>query len=163
MTCKVLHVYRQTIIRYIYLLHAANESQAQKICDADLQYQSPSKVCRACLERDPNAVWLAWLKCTNQEEHNTKATVTVVVGLFHRKLVKVRELPPGVSMLSELALCCSNSVSMGTASRCGGDRCRLAHSQEELNYWKWNIVIRLYAEMVSDLVCTCPVTLCVHL
>jgi len=148
---SVVYNYRQTIIRYIYLLHAANVSQAQKICDADLQYQSPSKVCRACLERDPNAVWLAWLKCTNQEEHNAKATVTVVVGLFHRKLVKVRELPPGVSMLSELALCCSNPV----ASRCGGDRCRLAHSQEELNYWKWNIVIRLYAEMVSDLMFTC--------
>jgi len=144
----------------VFLLYAADVSQARKICDVDLQYQSPSKVCRACFERDPNAVWLAWLKCINQEEHNTKATVTVVVGLSRRQLIKVRELPPGVSKLSELALCCSNPVAMGTASRCGGDRCRLAHSQEELNYWKWNIVIRLYAEMVSDLVCTCLVTLC---
>ena len=140
-------LYNQTLS---ICMHAADISQARMICDADLLYQSPSRVCQACFEHDPNAVWLAWLKCTNQEEHSTRATMTVVVSLSHRRLVTVRELPSAVSKLSELALCLTNPVAMGTASRCGGDQCRLAHSQEELNYWRWKIVIQLYAQKVSS-------------
>ena len=138
-------------VKIVVFLHAADVSQAEKICDADLQYQAPSRVCQACFEHDPNAVWLAWLKYTNQEEHKGRATVTVVVSLSHRRLVRVRELPSAVSKLSELALCRTNPVAMGTASRCGGDQCRLAHSQEELNYWKWKIAIQHYENVVSDL------------
>ena len=90
-----------------------------------------------------------WLKCTNQEEHNTNKTVTVV-SQSYRQLVKTRELPSGVSKLSELELCRISTIGMSTASRCErGGSCRRAHSPEELNYWKWQIVNRLYAKKVG--------------
>ena len=130
---------------------SADRSQAQEILDAGLQCQSPSKVCQACFECNPGAVWLMWLKCTNQEEHSTSKNVRVVVSMSYRQLVKVRELPSGVSKLSELELCRISTIGMSRAPRCErGGSCRQAHSQEELNYWKWQIVNRLYAKKVGS-------------
>ena len=135
------------------LFPSADRSQAQEILDAGLQCQSPSKVCRACFECNPGAVWLMWLKCTNQEEHKTNKTVTVIVSQSYRQLVKLRELPSGVSKLSELELCRISTIGVSTASRCErGGSCRQAHSQEELNYWKWQIVNRLYAKKVGGII-----------
>ena len=92
-----------------------------------------------------------WLKCTNQQEHSTSKTVRVVVSMSYRQLVKVREPPSGVSKLSELELCRISTIGMSRASRCERDgSCRQAHSQEELNYWKWEIVNRLYAKKVGS-------------
>ena len=135
------------------LFPSADRSQAQEILDAGLQCQSPSKVCQACFECNPGAVWLMWLKCTNQEKHKTNKTVTVIVTQSYRHLVKLRELPSGVSKLSELELCRISTIGISTASRCErGGSCGRAHSQEELNYWKWQIVNRLCAKKVGGII-----------
>ena len=101
------------------------------MCGASLRSQSPSEVCRRCFETNPSAIWLAWLRCTNTEQHRNKGTVVVVANNKEKKLIKVRPLPP---MLTQL-----NEVTRAPHRDCNFQSCRHAHSEEELLYWKWQV------------------------
>ena len=116
-----------------------------QLCDASLISQSPSEVCSKCYEANPQAVWLAWLKCTNTENHRHTGTVTVVVrreqgarGTYERRLVSVKP-PCQFTELEDVKLC----------SRRDKCACMNAHSNEELFYWQWQMARKTIFEKVS--------------
>lgn len=132
---------------YTSLFNSANPTLLSQMGSTNLVEQSPSNVCRVCLEGNSNAVWLLWLKCTSPEEHKDGPQTTVTINRSSlTQLVRVRDLPRCYSNTdpSQLALC-------GNPTQCHvGESCRLAHSDEELNYWKWQIVKKIYTGQVSS-------------
>ena len=121
------------------------------MCDASLASQSPSEVCRKCYEANPQAVWLAWLRCTDTEnhQHTQSNPVTVVVrreqgvrDSHERRLVEVR--PP--SQLTEV-----EDVKLCSRGETCGSTCVNAHSKEEVLYWQWQMARKTLFEKVSYL------------
>ena len=100
-------------------LPTENAALASELSNAGLQCQSPTDICNACYEANPSAIWLAWLKCIYPDEHKCPPRLTAVVSLSGL-LVTVRE--PNLQQQYSWR-----------------DNCRYAHSQEEVNYWKWKI------------------------
>ena len=116
------------------------------VTSAGLECQSPTEVCETCLEANPIAVWLAWLKCIHPDKHHghDHPRVTAVVESSHRQLVKVRQ-PLVMLRVNQPQLCrhrqhCSRQ-----------DTCMFAHSKEEVNYWKWKIAEEHYNDLVREL------------
>ena len=119
------------IIKKSHIIAKGNRRLISQLCDASLSSQSPSEVCRRCFETNPNAVWLAWLRCTDTEQHMNEGTVVVVANNKDKELIKVRPLP---HMLTQL-----DDVARASHRDCSSQSCRLAHSEEELLYWKWEV------------------------
>ena len=90
-------------------------------------------MCLACFEANPNALWLAWLRCVNTDQHKQESTIVVVVNSREKKLIKVRPLPLGFTQLEEVR----RATHGGGA--CSSRSCQLAHSEDELLYWKWQV------------------------
>ena len=114
----------------------------REIISADVQSQSPSKVCDVCYKNNPSAIWLAWLKCIYPDDHNQKNTVAVLINSSQTRLVQVRQPPVNITNPNELKLC-------SQADCQAGNGCVLAHSTEEFNYWKRQAIKRLYNDLVS--------------
>ena len=112
-----------------------------QICATNPRSQSPTLVCLTCFNSNPRALWLSWLVCTNEEEHKSHPRVTVVAEYTtrNRKLVIVRPVPAVVTRLSEVMLC--------EKSRCY-DACNYAHSNEECDYWIWELARRIYSQVL---------------
>lgn len=108
-----------------------NRRLVSLLCDASLSSQSSSEVCRRCFETNPNAIWLAWLRCTDTEKHKNEGTVVVVANNKEKRLIKVRQLPYMLTQLDEV-IRASHQV-------CSSQSCRMAHSEEEHLYWKWQV------------------------
>lgn len=124
-----------------------------QLCDASLKSQCSSEVCQVCYEANPRALWLAWLKCTDTEQHKNPNMVTVVVGRDRtqtkssqeRRLLVVRSLPSMYTQLNQVRLCVSGRE---------GCLCLCAHSEEELLYWKWQVARNTIFANVSFYNCT---------
>ena len=140
----------QTCLLYnVYVLMVSlvtGGSLAAKVTSANLRSQSPSEVCQTCLQKyTDGAIWLAWLECIHPEEHIRDPTKTVVVSSSLTKLITVRSLPCKISHLDPHHLSyCQNYPACKW-----GSQCSCSHSEEELNYWKWQSVSRMYMELVS--------------
>ena len=111
------------------------------ICDARLTPQSPTNVCTKCYHEAQaynNTQWLPWLECARPLDHATEDRIKVIVSDDH-KLVQVAEIPPSLLALplSQLSLCKKVNQPKGCS---GASTCNSAHSQEELEYWKWSKV-----------------------
>lgn len=104
-----------------------------KECDA--WSVSPSDVCRQCYHDNSNAIWLSHLTCIRPSEHEDNDTITVVVSdsQDNPRLVPVRSADHLSRVaVSKIAMCRHNP------SYCHrGEKCRFAHSKEELNFWRW--------------------------
>ena len=117
-----------------------------QLCDASLKSQCPSEVCQACFQANPKALWLAWLKCTNTEEHKNKSTITVVANNKEKKLIKLRQLPTIFAQLDQVRRCTRTG---GLSGFCNSQSCTQAHSEEELLYWKWQVARNTIFSKVS--------------
>ena len=97
-------------------------------------------------------MWLAWLRCTNTEQHKNKKTVLVVTDNKEKRLVRVRPLPLGFTQLEEV----TRATHGGGA--CSSHSCQLAHSEDELLYWKWqvarNTIFVNVSKTLLDIICT---------
>lgn len=111
-----------------------------------LDSQCPSEVCQACFEAYPKSIWLAWLKCTNTNQHNSIDKITVVVS--GKELVKVRPLPVGVTWLNQVKFCGRYQQNHQNPSS-SSSTCQYAHSNGELLYWRWQIARKVIFEKVS--------------
>jgi len=127
-----------------FISPTANPTFAREVSNAGLQCQSPTDICKTCLEANPRAIWLTWLKCIHPEEHRHCLRVTVVVSLSHRQLVKVRQPSPSLLRLHVKGPQLCRFYQQG----CRQDSCVSAHSPEELNYWKWKIAEEQYKDLV---------------
>ena len=107
-----------------------------------------SEVCKFCAESNPSAIWLAGLMCTHPEEHHGHPTVTVVCSSW-KGLVRVRQLPSSITELEKVTR--SKDIVRNTwAHTCShGDECTTAHTDEEVAFWRWQIIKKLYAQLVS--------------
>ena len=112
------------------------------IINGGLLTQSPSEVCQMCLQQNPNAIWLSWLKCVNPMEHSAFPTVTVVANNINKQLVRVRPLPANITDIGLIGRCPRRYCQVK-------ERCTYAHSAEEANYWKWQSAIRVYEKVNS--------------
>ena len=94
-----------------------------------------SQVCPQCLSANSRAHWLTWLTCTD----SSHAGDTVTALLDGERLVAVREWFP--ENQQQLTLCQKqNSCEK---------MCEFAHSQNELDYWKWLKISRdIYDQLV---------------
>ena len=99
--------------------------------DCDVWSVSPSDVCLECYRDNNSAVWLSYLTCIRPNEHTDSNTITVVVS--DQQLVPVRSADHLSRLnVSRIEMCRHDP------SHCPrGERCRFAHSEEELNYWRW--------------------------
>ena len=107
--------------------------------EARLTPQSPTKVCVKCYDKakvNNNTRWLPWLECARPTDHAKEERITVTVGDNHM-VVRMEEIPSCLLRCppSQLSLCKMVNLPKG----CTGD-CNSAHSNEELEYWKWSIV-----------------------
>lgn len=124
----------------ISLFPCTDVALVSAVTSAGLQCQSPTEVCETCLEANPRAIWLAWLKCIHPDKHQGHGhpRVTAVVKLSHMQLVKLRQpLRINQLQLCKYYQCCSRQ-----------DKCMFAHSEEEVNYWKWKIAEEHYNRLV---------------
>ena len=140
---EVTHFVRMHILytckRYSFC--SANKAEVLQICTINPRSQSPTQVCLTCFSSNPHALWLAWLVCTNEEEHKSHPRVTAVAEYTtrNRKLVRVRPVPATVTRHSEVMLC--------EKSRCY-DACIRAHSNEERDYWMWELTRRIHSQVL---------------
>lgn len=119
-----------------------------QLCNDSLHSQCPSEVCQACFGANPNALWLAWLRCVNTDQHKQESTTVVVVNSKEKKLIKVRPLPLGFTQLEEV-----RHANHGDGA-CSSRSCQLAHSEDELLYWKWQVTRNTIFMSVSSNCCT---------
>ena len=103
--------------------------------DCEVWSVSPSDVCLKCYHENNSAIWLSHLTCIRPSEHGDSDTITVVVSdsQDNQQLVPVRSADHLSRLdVSRIEMCRHDP------SYCPkGDRCRFAHSKEELNYWRW--------------------------
>ena len=100
-------------------------------------------MCRVCFETNRKALWLAWLKCTNTEEHQTQGTVLVVStsSATQRQLIKVRPLPAGIIELNQVEYCVRGGRD------CNPNLCQRAHTKEEFLYWQWEVARQIFRKV----------------
>ena len=84
-----------------------------------------SEVCKQCLSANSRAVWLTWLTCTDSS-HAGEDRVTVVM---RREAMELVTIP--VESGHKTHAC-------KEGGKCKKTDCSFAHSQEELEYWKWS-------------------------
>ena len=104
--------------------------------DCDVWSVSPSDVCIKCYRDNNSAVWLSHLTCIRPGEHADSDTITVVVNSDSRdnqQLVPVRS----ADHLSRLDVGRIEMCRHDPSYCPRGEKCRFAHSKEELNYWRW--------------------------
>ena len=100
--------------------------------ECDIRSMSPSEICLECYQENNDAIWLSYLKCIQPSLHVDSKTITMVINdssvlVPLRPANHLRRLAVG-----KLQLC------RHKARYCPKkDRCRFAHSEEELNYWRW--------------------------
>ena len=121
------------------------------LCKAQLVPQSPSKVCVECYDEadeNQNTRWLPWLECARPKEHEQNERITVIVGDNH-EVLEVTELPSSLSTAdpSRLTLCRKVNLPGGCPD---DDSCNFPHSDEELEYWKWNIVHQYLGKVTNS-------------
>ena len=97
-----------------------------------------SRVCQQCLSASSRAHWLTWLTCTD----SSHAGDTVTALLDGERLVTVCEWIP--ENQQQLALCQKQNS-------CNKKMCKSAHSQIELDYWKW---LKISRDVYDQLVCS---------
>ena len=88
-----------------------------------------------CYEENSNAIWLAHLTCIRPNEHQDSNTIMVVVtdSQDNQQLTPVRS----VDHLSRVAVGRIEMCRHGPSYCPRGEECLFAHSEEELNYWRW--------------------------
>lgn len=102
--------------------------------ECDVWSVSPSDVCLKCYRDNNSAIWLSHLTCIRPSEHENEDTITVVVSdsQDNQKLVPVRSADHLRVDVGQIQMC------RHEPSYCPrGDECLFAHSEEELNYWRW--------------------------
>lgn len=134
MTCKLI------------LSPVDNRRLVIKLSSYFLNSQSPSEVCQACFEAYPKSIWLAWLKCTNTNQHSNGDKITVVAS--GKELVKVRSLPAGVTWLNQVKFCGRYQQNHQNPISCSST-CQYAHSDGELLYWQWQVARKVIFEKVG--------------
>lgn len=99
-----------------------------------------SEVCKQCLSANARAVWLTWLTCIDSSHSEDRVTVVM------RK--EAMELVPVPVESGHKTHVCKEG------GKCKRTDCSSAHSQEELEYWKWS---KLSGEIYRELekVCYC--------
>jgi hypothetical protein len=120
----------------------------QNIIGANIPCHSPSEVCTLCCEKYNNAIWLAWLLCVHPEEHTCSERCNTVVA--NASVVRVRELPSRIRRRTNPntpKLCPSVQNNQGYCPQ--GDTCSFAHSQGEVNYWKWCLANAIFEGLVG--------------
>ena len=96
---------------------------------------SPSQVCLKCYRENNKAVWLSYLTCVHRNEHAGCAKITVVISESRddQRLIQLRSAKhPKTLSISNIQLCRHN---VGHCPK--GEKCMFAHSEEELDYWRW--------------------------
>ena len=111
-----------------------------------LDSQCPSEVCQTCFEAYPKSIWLAWLKCTNTNQHSKADKITVVAS--GKELVKVRPLPAGVTWVNQVKFCRRYQQNHQNQITCSST-CHYAHSNGEFLYWQWQVVTKVIFEKVG--------------
>ena len=108
---------------------------------------SSTNVCAKCYKDAApfnNIRWLTWLECGQHPDHEEEDRVTLIVGDSNSVAV-ARKLPACLEGChpQQLALCvhwrggCPN-----------GYNCNRAHSNEELEHWKWSLVHRKLVQVL---------------
>ena len=134
------------MVQYYYHKNTSLPSESnliEKILDARMVPQSPTKVCIRCYDEadaDDNTRWLPWLECARPDDHANEERITVIVSDGH-KVLEVADIPPSLlgQQHTQIRLCsqeCKN-----------GKSCNNAHSYEELEYWKWCYVQQLLGKV----------------
>ena len=118
-----------------------DESLIDMICKSKMVPQSPTRVCAKCyLEADTNynTQWLSWLECAQPNDHEQEDKKIIVIGDDH-EVIELRELPSCRMALqpTQLSLCRNINLPAGCPF---DDSCTFAHSNEELEYWKWSSI-----------------------
>ena len=116
-----------------------------ELLECDVPSMSPSKVCMQCFVDNTNATWLSYLTCIKPDQHFGINTVTAVV--ISNYLIHVR--PPSHQVHKNL----SDIVECKNVSTCKKKfKCKLAHSDIELNYWRLMMAKKIFCERVPKLV-----------
>lgn len=107
-------------------------------------------MCKSCFLENTEAVWLTWLKCIHPNKHHRffHGCVTVVLDREKSQLVQVRTKISHLNRVpvNEIALC-------GFIPGCyKEDKCKFAHSPEELNYWRWGKVRKILDSKLDKIV-----------
>ena len=145
-----IHIFRIFNVFFIIVVAKRVRKHVSQLCDDSLHSQCPSEVCLACFEANPNALWLAWLRCVNIDQHKEERTIVVVANSRQKRLIKVRPLPLGFTQLEEVR----RTTHGGRACRSTSSSCLLAHSEDELLYWKWQVTRNTIFMNVSSNCCT---------
>ena len=129
-------------------------------CMRDLLYSSrlvpqslSTNVCAKCYKDTApfnNIRWLTWLECGQHPDHEEEDRVTLIVGDSNNVAV-ARKLPACLEGChpQQLALCKKVHWRGGCSD---GYNCNRAHSNEELEYWKWSLVHRKLLQVFIVLV-----------
>ena len=108
---------------------------------------SPAKVCVKCYDEADahnNTRWLPWLECAQPDNHRHEDRIIVIVSDDHR-VVEVDDIP------SHLLEHNPSKLQRFLCRGCSDENeCHLAHSKEELDYWKWSNVQRRLEKVQSD-------------
>lgn len=126
------------IHKFTRSFHCADEQCSAVISELQelgVPSMSPSEVCQTCYHGNNGAVWLSYLTCIRPNEHNNCDYVTVVVSDSQddQQLVPVRPAHHLRRLnIGKIQMCRHNE---GHCPK--GGRCLFAHSDEELNHWRW--------------------------
>lgn len=118
--------------------------------ECEVPSMSPSQVCMECFASNRNATWLSYLTCVEPNVH-LGARVTALVESNQLIYVRPPNLPRHLDV-GRIALChhvpkCSRKA-----------KCHFAHSEFELDYWRWERAKQIFCSQLNKMVCS----LCVH-
>ena len=120
-----------------FVIHIDDECSEviSDLLECDIPSMSPSKVCLRCYQENYKAGWLSYLKCTQPSMHVNADTITVVT----RETNDDQQLVP-LRSAQHLGCLSNGKIELCPHKPCHcpkKDKCLLAHSEEELNYWRW--------------------------
>ena len=110
----------------------------------DVPSMSPSLVCVECLGENDEATWLSYMTCLKPREH-CGDRITVLVDDDELVVVRSGDHLSGLD-IGEIMMCDY------TPNCFRRQKCKFAHSEIELNYWRWKRAREIFCLEISEMV-----------
>lgn len=128
----------------LLLMHIECPDVVSELQEYGVPSMSPSLVCVQCLEENDEATWLSYMTCLKPEKHRGDQ-LTVLVD--DEELAVVRS----GSHLSDLDI--SEIMMCDYTPNCfRRQECKFAHSEIELDYWRWQRAREIFCSEISEMV-----------
>ena len=141
-----ISIFHTALIKFnITLFFVECPDVVSELQECEMSSVSPSLVCVKCWGENHEATWLSYMTCLKPNEHHGASNVTVLVDDDELVTVRSGSHLSGVDV-SEIMLCDY------TPNCFRKQKCKFAHSQIELNYWRWQRAKEIFCSEISEMV-----------